>query len=205
MDNIKIIGLCGRSGSGKGYVSRLFGARGIPSVDTDAVYRELMSGGRETPSECLAEVIREFGESVISPDGGLDRQSLADIVFAPGAQERLRTLDAITHKYILAECLRIISEYKKRGIKAVLLDAPLLFESGFDANCDITVFVSAPEKTCVSRICRRDCITPNKAQQRLATQKSVAELRSLCDEEIVNADGCDIDAQISHICEKYGL
>lgn len=205
MRHIKIIGLCGRSGSGKGYVSKLFFRRGIPSVDTDAVYRELMSGDREAPSECLAEVSREFGEEVIAPDGSLDRRALADIVFAPGAQDRLRTLDRITHKYILAECLRRITEYEKRGVKAVILDAPLLFESGFDTQCDITVFVSAPEEVCISRICERDGISPYKAEQRLASQMSREELRRLCDEEIENGDGCDPASQVERICEKYGL
>ncbi|MGN1082901.1 MAG: dephospho-CoA kinase, partial [Candidatus Avispirillum sp.] len=66
-------------------------------------------------------------------------------------------------------------------------------------------FVSAPEEVCISRICKRDGISPYKAEQRLASQMNCEELRRLCDEEIKNGDGCDPASQVERICEKYGL
>ena len=82
------VAIVGPSGSGKGYVCERFLKLGIPSIDTDKVYREILS--REN-SECLSELILEFGESIIS-DGKLDRRALAQIVFAKGNEKKLERL-----------------------------------------------------------------------------------------------------------------
>lgn len=201
---IKLIGLCGRSGSGKGYVCAQFRRFGVPSVDTDAVYREIVGAGSAC-TECKAELRREFGDSIFSPDGALDRRALAAIVFAPGAQQQLSVLNSITHKYILAECLRRAAAYEADGARAVIIDAPLLFESGFDTMCDISICVTAPDDVCVRRICERDGITEYEAKRRLAAQKSADELRALCTCEIVNDGGHDVYARIQSLCEKYKI
>ena len=205
--NIKTVGLCGRSGSGKGYVSSLFARRNIPSIDTDAVYRELVSTPGAASGECLSELRQEFGSGIIAKDGTLDRQALSCIVFAPGCEERLRTLNSITHKYILAKTLSYISVYAKMGKTAVLVDAPVLFESGFDSVCDITVFVSCPDEVGVQRICRRDGISEFEALRRLSAQIPDDTLRKMCTAEIVN-DGrpdTDVQAQVDAIIERYDL
>ena len=116
IDGLKIIGICGRSGSGKGYVSRMFSLFGIPAIDTDAVYRDIIAGGART--ECVGELVSVFGSGIIDDEGNLMRRKLAKIVFADGAADKLRMLNEITHKYILAETLRLCSEYKKLGKKA---------------------------------------------------------------------------------------
>ena len=168
--DLKIIGVCGRSGSGKGYVSRMFSLFGIPSVDTDAVYKDIISGGART--ECVGELVSAFGSSIVDDEGNLMRRKLANIVFAEGAADKLKMLNQITHKYILAETLRICSEYKKMGKKAVIIDAPVLFESGFDYYCDIKLCVTAPEEILVERICQRDGIPEFEAKRRLESQMS---------------------------------
>ena len=83
------IGLCGRSGAGKGYVSRLFAAHGVPAVDTDALYREL-TGSAETLSLCMQELVAAFGESVRNADNSLNRKHLAEIVFRDGGKNDLQ-------------------------------------------------------------------------------------------------------------------
>lgn len=202
--NIKLIGLCGRSGSGKGYVCAQFRRFGVPSVDTDAVYRELVGAGSAC-AECKAELRREFGDGIFLPDSSLDRRALAAIVFSPGAQQRLSALNSITHKYILAECLRRAAAYEAGGAHAVIIDAPLLFESGFDTMCDINICVTAPDDVCVRRICERDGINEYEAKRRLAAQKSADELRALCTCEIVNDGERDVYAQIQSLCDKYKI
>ena len=199
--SIKVIGLCGRSGSGKGYVSERFLQLGIPSIDTDKVYRDIL--GRDG-SECLSELKNEFGEGIIA-GGKLDRRALANIVFAKGNENKLERLNSISHKHILKETLSMIEEYSKKGMGAVIVDAPVLFESGFDSICDITLCVTAPDSVCVERICKRDDRSEEEAKSRLASQKSVEELRSLCSFEIVNDGRCDIDSQISDFLNKYSL
>ena len=83
MSNAVWIGLCGRSGSGKGYVSAVFAALGVPAIDTDAVYRD-MTAPADVPSRCMRELGEAFGEDVMHTDHSLNRRFMADLVFAPG-------------------------------------------------------------------------------------------------------------------------
>ena len=184
---MKVIGLCGRSGSGKGYVCERLSALGVPCVDTDAIYRR-MTAPAETRGALMQELAEEFGERVVAPDNSLDRIVLGEIVFADCSA--LETLDFIAHKYILDEVRSILARYERDGVKIACVDAPVLFESGFDAECDATVCVTASEATRVRRIMRRDGIGEDAARRRLASQKSDDELRSRCTAVIVN-DGDD--------------
>ena len=134
-----IIGLCGGSGSGKGEVCSAFLKLGIPSIDTDLVYHELTS----TMSDCLKEIRDAFGDSVIS-NGALDRRELSRIVFADGAENKRSLLNNIAHKHILAATRNIAADLFKKGYDHVIVDAPLLFESGFDKECDLIIGVIAP-------------------------------------------------------------
>lgn len=189
-----LVGLCGRSGSGKGYVSELFRKIGIPSIDTDAVYRDLTSPSDEL-SPCMKELSERFGSAVISPDGSLNRAEMRKLVFS-GDSAALDDLNKITHKHILEKTAEIAAELAESGAEIVLIDAPLLFESGFDRFCVCTICVTAPESSVIRRIMRRDGISEEEAQKRLAHQKPVSELREKSDYEIVN------DAESEVILER---
>ena len=153
---MKIIGLCGGSGSGKGSVCRLFAEYSILSIDTDSVYRKMTEGD----SECMRALKAAFGEKISQEDGSLDRKALRALVFsADDAKKNREVLNAITHKFILDETRRIIERERIRGAAAVIVDAPLLFESGFDRECDVIVSVIADEDTRISRIVLRDGIS----------------------------------------------
>ena len=179
---MRVIGLCGGSGSGKGAVCALLLELGIPSVDTDAVYHELVGG----PSECLTELVGAFGAEIIE-NGALCRRALADIVFTgEGKEERLALLNGITHKHILARTRRMLGEFAGRGSRAAVVDAPLLFESGFDAECDLTVAVVADRELRIARIMSRDNITRREAERRIDSQVSDAVLSGKVDRVIIN-------------------
>ena len=179
---MKIIGLCGGSGSGKGTVASIFSSFGIPVVDTDAIYHKITS----TPTPCLAALREEFGEGVIK-NSALDRASLAKIVFSgEGADARRARLNEITHAFVLKEVECEIESYKTTGHKICVVDVPLLFESGFDKECDITVAVLADRETRISRIIERDGITREAAVSRIDSQLSDTDLISLTDTYIVN-------------------
>lgn len=197
-EKIKVIGLCGRSGSGKGYVCEAFFDLGIPSIDTDKVYREILD---KEGSPCLAELTRRFGDGILDERGKLCRPFLAAIVFAD--TEKLSALNGITHKYIHEETVKLIEKASDEGKRAVIIDAPVLFESGFDSLCDVTLCVTAPEGVCVERICERDGRTKKEAIARLSSQKSAAELRELCDFEIINDGKADVNAQVIAFFERY--
>ena len=183
---MKVIGLCGGSGSGKGSACVILGKLGIPSVDTDAVYHRITSG----PSDCLAALVEEFGDAVVGSDGGLDRSKLAAIVFSGvGADKRRAKLNEITHAYILDETRRLLEVFREQGAELAVVDAPLLFESGFDRECDITVAVVASKDIRVARIMKRDGISKEDAERRVASQLPDDRLTELCHFTLVNDSG----------------
>lgn len=202
---IKIVGLCGRSGSGKGYVCSIFERLGIPSIDTDAVYKALVMGCCGNPTPCLSAIIEAFGDRVLNEAGDLNKRALADIVFAPGNESRLQQLNTITHKYIKKETQKQIVSLKNAGFSTVLIDAPVLFESGFDKMCDLIFYVHAPAAVLVQRICARDGITEQQAVRRLDAQLSDTELALRCDGVIRNDGVSDVEAQAVRLVRQFSL
>ncbi len=181
-----LVGLCGRSGSGKGYISKIFADYGIPSIDTDAVYRNMTGPGTEM-SRCMAELVSRFGERVRASDGSLDRSVMREIVFN-GDGKALADLNAITHKHILYETMEIARALCQNGNDIILVDAPLLYESGFDKICERVVCVTAPEEVILARIIKRDGLSESDAKKRLAVQTLVKELEAKADYVIENND-----------------
>ena len=183
---MKVIGLCGGSGSGKGAVASLFAEHGFLHIDADEVYHSLTS--RETP--CLNELRSEFGDDIITADGSLDRKALAEIVFSGHNTNAIKRLNAISHRHVLREIRRIIKAADEK-YSAVLVDAPLLFESGFDTECDLVVAVLAPREERIRRIIVRDNITEEAAARRIDAQISDPELTSRADFVIKNDSDLD--------------
>lgn len=196
---MKVIGLCGGSGSGKGAVSEIFAENLIPVIDTDAIYHSITS----TPGECLDAISSEFGSSVVK-NGALDRPALAKIVFSSKNSESLRLkLNEITHKFVLDEVERLLSVYEKAGERMCVVDVPLLFESGFDKRCDITVAVIADIETRILRITNRDGINRESAFARINSQISAEELKSRVDFVIENnSDLSELRGAVISLIEK---
>ncbi len=184
---MKIIGLCGGSGSGKSIICKIFDEFGIHSINADLVYHDLIS----SDSECSRELILVFGEEIKTPRNGVDREKLGKIVFS--SKEKLNTLNEITHKHILAQTKKIISSIEQSSdANAIIFDAPLLFESGFNKECDVTICVIADEDTRVNRIIKRDSISEDKARARIKAQITNEELIKRCDYVIVNDSSFDV-------------
>ena len=180
---MKVIGLCGGSGSGKGLVCSIFSELSVPSIDTDALYREMT----EKDSPCLRALRAEFGDEIISKDGSLNRSALRNIVFLSEKSElKRKKLNLISHKFILNEVRFIIEKNRKQGVSAVLVDAPLLYESGFDRECDLTVCVIADEEIRLKRIMERDGISKSDALARIRGQISNEMLINISDHVIEN-------------------
>ena len=172
-----LIGLCGRSGAGKGTVGLFFAEEGIPVIDTDAVYREMTGpcgeGGSLSP--CMLAVSEIFGPDAVCEDGSLNRTYVSSVVFSAGGKEKRELHNDVTHRLILEEAERRAEKLKAEGYGAVIIDAPLLIESGFYKKCDLVVAVDAPDDVLVRRITLRDGITEAQARARLAAQSSPAE------------------------------
>ncbi len=202
---MRIIGLCGGSGSGKGEVCRAFERLGIPTLDTDAVYHSIISA----PGDCVNEIKNVFGPHVVSETtGGLDRMRLREEVFPEIKTDRsdflLSRLNEISHKYVLKTAREWLLAQKGSGAPAAVIDAPLLFESGFDKECDLILLVTAPLNLRVERIKSRDGISESEAKRRISAQLDDEKLREVSDAVIENhGDLSNLYAQVCSFVEKY--
>lgn len=178
-ESVKIIGLCGGSGSGKSTVCDIFAIHNILPINTDDIYRELTS----KKTACLDAIKSEFGEAAITDECALNRKYLAQIVFSD--EQKRKRLNEIAHFYVLEEVRGIISSVSEKYF-GVIVDAPLLFESGFDRECDVVVAVIADEPRRIGRIMQRDGIDENMALRRIRTQISNEELSKKSKYVIVN-------------------
>ena len=163
-----IIGLCGCTGSGKSTVASLFAMYGAHIIDCDNIAHNVTKKG----TECLKEIVDHFGINVLKNDGELNRKALASIVF--GNLNEKKILETITHKYILEKVFEEFSSHE--GL--ILVDAPLLFESGLDSWCNYTIVVTADEKVRLKRIMSRDDIDENLALKRIKSQSDEQTLIS---------------------------
>ena len=169
---MKILGLTGQSGAGKGVVASLLKEHGIPAVDADAVYHELLI----PPSPCLDELRAEFSDAILNADGTLNRPALSALVFAPTVEgkARLRRLNEITHRYVVEQTLAMLEEYEKRGCQAAVIDAPLLIEAGLHRNCDHVIAVLADREIRIARLLERDRLSIEQISARLDAQKDAS-------------------------------
>lgn len=200
---MKLIGICGQSGSGKSTVSKYFQEKGFPVFDCDAIYHELVNH----PSECLSAIAKEFGGNVIQ-NGKLDRAYLRRIVFSD--QSRISALNTLTHSYVLRELEFRLEKERKKGNALAFVDAPMMFESGLDRRCDLVVAVVAEEDLLIDRICRRDGLNRKEAVLRLRHQISATDLKNKCTYVIENngdenALVAECDALYGFIMKKFGL
>ncbi len=198
------VGLCGGSGTGKSTAQAAFAKHGIPALDTDLLYHRMV----DAPSSLSTAIIAEFGGDVAHPDGSVNRAALAELVFADGevGQLRRRILNAMTHTAILEECRRWLLEKRASGAYAAVINAPLLFESQFDKECDLTVALLAPDALRLERIMARDGIGKEMAERRIAAQHSNEALTKMADCCIWN--DCTLDefekkiADLVHMIKK---
>ena len=176
----KIIGLCGGSGSGKGIVASFFAENGYLTIDTDKVYREVT----DKSSNCLDALVCEFGPEILNIDGSLNRKWLGEIVFSD--KKKLSALNTITHRFILDRVRTIINDSANVKYKGFVVDAPLLYESGFDKECDFVVAVLANIDIRIDRIVVRDGISREAAIKRISSQITDERLRTLADFTVEN-------------------
>lgn len=166
MSKTVIIGLTGPTGAGKTAARDIFEQYGCRFADCDVLSRRAVEPG----SPALEQLSAEFGEDIILPDGALDRALLAQRAFpTPEGRERL---NGIVHPAVIAMLEDIIRQAQEDNAAGVVIDAPLLFESGLDRRCDAVVAVVAPDDVRLARIMARDGLTEEAARTRMAAQHS---------------------------------
>lgn len=189
------VGLTGGIASGKSTVGRLFRQLGATVVDADEVAREVVERG----SEGLAEIVRAFGDDVLTSEGTLDRKKLGAIVFDdPDARKRL---EAITHPRILARSMQRMAAAASRHEPLAIYEAALLVENGSYKMFQALVVVAAAPEVQVRRVAERDGIDETGARARMAAQMPLEKKIAVADYVIWN-DG-DLAALEAKTREVY--
>ena len=164
-----IIGLTGSVASGKSTVAGWIAERGIAVHDADAaVHSLLMADGAAVP-----DIIARFGTSVLADDGGIDRKKLGNHVFEHPQDRKI--LESILHPMVRQHRDQFLADHRRLGSKIVVLDVPLLFETGGDALCNYVVVVHAGEDTIRRRALARPGMTENKLTGILKAQMPAIE------------------------------
>lgn len=168
-----ILGLTGSIAMGKSNAAQVFRRLGVPVHDADAVVHRLMAkGGAAVPA-----VARRFPKVV--KNGAVDRQALAKTVFKDPAA--LADLEAILHPLVRRQARRFLAQQARRRAPVVVLDIPLLYETGGERLCDAVIVVSAPARIQEARVLARPGMTRERFEAVRAKQMSDREKRQRAD------------------------
>ncbi len=192
---IKHLGLTGSIGMGKSTVGKMFEKLGIPVYNVDARIHDLYE-----PGGIAVEPVREvFPEAVI--DGRVVRPVLSKLVV--GNDEAIKKLESIVHPLVGLDRQDFISQAEQDGKSMIVLDIPLIFETGGEKNFDTIIVVSAPADLQRERVLARDDMTAEKFEAILARQVSDGEKRQKADHVIHT--GCSEEEtfdQVKALVEK---
>lgn len=158
-----IIGLTGQTGSGKSTLCDILREKGFYICSCDEMAKEVRSDAKTA-----LKIADTFGPDIITEDGQIDKKLLAQRAFS--SKEAVKKLNGIMHPAILSLSFERISEALKSGFEFAVLDAPQLFESGADKDCDFVVSLIADRETRLRRILSRDDITEEEALSRISIQ-----------------------------------
>jgi len=179
---VKRIGLTGNIGSGKSTVAEIFGILGIP------VYHADLESGKLFENPDIKDHIHNiFGPGVFTLNGVVDRKSLAGIVFADS--EKLKTLNSILHPQVKEEFRNWIN--RQVGSRYIILEAAIIFESGFRDEFDCIIHVSCPRDIAIERVIKRDHADRSEIIKRLNFQMDDDKKAALSD-FVIHNDGTEM-------------
>src|SRR4051794_8835668 len=163
-----ILGLTGSIGMGKSTTANFFAEAGVPVHDSDAAVHRLYEGEAVAPGAAAV--------SGVAGDGRNDRAKLAEQLI--GKPDAIKRLEAIVHPLVRAATQRFVQEQAAKGARVILLDIPLLFETGGEKNVDAIVVVSSPPQVQRARVLARPGMTAEKLDALLTRQMPDTEKRA---------------------------
>ncbi|MCK5576820.1 MAG: dephospho-CoA kinase [Dehalococcoidales bacterium] len=166
---MRVIGVTGGIGSGKTTVTRLLKELGAVVIDADKIGHELLKPG----GQAYQAVAGAFGRQVLEPDGLINRQKLAEIVF--NSPPDLAYLNRIMHPLIGDEVRSRMEQYQGQGVEVVVIEAPLLIEARWTALVDELWVTVAPEDVVLKRLEQGMGLSHEEAEARIRAQLSQEE------------------------------
>lgn len=189
------IGLTGGIATGKSYVVRRLREAGVPVVDADVLARDAVARG----SPGLAAVVERFGQGILTAAGDLDRVRLGEIVFRDA--EARHALEAIVHPIVRRRTEEFFATLPPDTAIAVA-DIPLLFEAHREGSFDQVVVVACSRATQLERLMRRNNLSREQAEHRIAAQLPIEEKVHRAD-HVIRTEGTyeETDAQVTALVE----
>ncbi len=192
-----IVGLTGGIASGKSAIATLFKRLGVNIVDADQVARDVVQKGT-----ALLEKIRlTFGDEVILSDGTLNRKKLREIVFAKGAEDKLKTLNELMRNDIQSTIKKRIDE--ALGLYVIVME-PLLFEHHLENTVDRILVVDVDESLQKKRLCQRDNIDLELAENMIKNQVSRAFRLEHC-HDLIKSDDSPLDKRFNVVLKLHKM
>lgn len=182
---MRVVGLTGNVASGKSAVARFWREAGIPVASADEFAREAVAPG----TEGLDRVVDTFGDGVLASDGTLDRAALRDRVFRD--EDARRRLEAIVHPRVREARDRWLAGRRREEDAVVVVEIPLLFEVGMDAEVDETVVVHAQRDRRLERLVRDRGLAADEAERIMAAQADPESKRARADHVVENDGSLD--------------
>lgn len=161
-----IVGLTGGIAMGKTTISQFLKSKAIPVVDADQIAHEIL-----TVDEVKVKLMDTFGESILDKNQNIDRRKLGPIVF--NDQRQLEKLNIIVQPYIRTEIVRQLDTFSASEV--VVLDAPVLFEQGYEKMVDYLMVIKTSAQIQVERLMQRDSLNEIDAQKRIQAQMPIEE------------------------------
>jgi len=175
-----VVGLTGGIASGKSTVSLMFREAGIPVICADELAHEVVKPG----SAALDEIRRTFGDEFIDSEGNLNRAAMARLVFKD--KNKRQDLESIIHPRVAEEQRKLIRQFAVQGHNIVVVDVPLLYESGLEDSFDMILVAYVPPEVQIQRLIARDQATDKEARSRLDAQLPIEKKKRLAGRIIDN-------------------
>ncbi|MEC1457206.1 dephospho-CoA kinase [Bacillus haynesii] len=193
-----VIGLTGGIASGKSTVAQMFQQCGITVVDADVIAKEAVEQGMPA----YQKIAETFGQGVLLETGDIDRRKLGEIVFAN--QEKRLQLNAIVHPEVRKMMIKQRDEAIRAGERFVVLDIPLLYESGLEHLTDKVIVVWVPKELQLERLMKRNRFNEDEALNRIHAQHSLDEKKKRADAVIDNSGSLkDTEAQLHQLLDTW--
>lgn len=194
MQKKPVIGILGGIGSGKSAVAAAFARLGCAVIDADKMALKTLVDG-----DVVRQIADIFGPDVVLPKGEIDRKKLAGRVFSN--PELLKTLNDIIHPRVLKQTETLLAAYRADdAIPAIVLDVPLLMETGWHARCDVLVFVESDLAVRETRVHQKGRFDADQIKKRENFQISLDKKREIAQYIVKNnSDLSDLAEQVARI------
>lgn len=193
------LGLTGGIASGKSTADEFFKKKKIPIIDSDLIAHRIMEIGQNG----YKAVVDYFGTDILNDDQTINRRKLGGIVFNDKA--KLKKLNELTHPLVHQEIKQQMAQYRANQEKLVVIDVPLLFESGFESLCNGVLVISITPELQIERLMKRNDFTKKEAIARISNQMPLSEKEKRATYVVANTGTIDdLEKKLSDLLQEIG-